>query len=65
MGKLCKEKECGAGRGESISKKVKGRKSVQGEGVRNRKGERIEVKRLKAGQLCKEKKRARDRKGIE
>jgi hypothetical protein len=28
---------------------------MQGDGVRNRKGERIEVKRLKVGKLCKEK----------
>jgi hypothetical protein len=41
---------------ENRSKKVKSGTIMQGEEVRNRKGERIEVKRLKAGQLCKEKK---------
>jgi hypothetical protein len=40
-GKVCKEKECGTGRGrKNRSKKVKSGKIVQGEGVRNRKGEK-------------------------
>ncbi len=37
--------------GKNRSKKVKSGKIMQGEGVWNRKGERIEVKRFKSGKI--------------